>query len=122
MMILRTLIATLILLTCSQVSAADSSKKVLVLFESLENSSSFSQYLDRIKDQGYEIEQRSATDSKLHLREWDTWKYSKLIIFASGIKSEALLLQIPFQGHVLCLQAVKAENSVLVLNLISIGP
>lgn len=57
------------------------------MFESLENSNSFSQYLDRVKEQGYEIEQRSATDPKLHLREWDTWKFSKLIIFASGIKS-----------------------------------
>jgi len=88
MMIFRTLIAASVLVTCSQFGAADSSKKVLVLFESLENSNSFSQYLDRVKEQGYEIEQRSATDPKLHLREWDTWKFSKLIIFASGIKSE----------------------------------
>ena len=94
-MILRALIATLILATCSQVGATESSKKALVLFESLENSSSFSQYLDRIKEQGYEIEQRSATDPKLHLREWDTWKYSKLIIFASGIKSEAFCRKHP---------------------------
>lgn len=86
-MILRTVVACLIALTFSLGSAADSSNKVLVLVESLENSSTFVQYLERIKEQGYEIEQRSATDPKLHLREWDTWKYTKLIIFASGIKS-----------------------------------
>ena len=60
--------------------------KVLTLFESVAYASTYSQYLDHVRKQGYEIEQRSATDPDLHLREWDDWKYEKLIIFASGIK------------------------------------
>ncbi len=60
--------------------------RVLALFESPAYASSYSQYLDRIQKQGYEIEQRSAVDPDLHLREWDAWKYEKLIIFASSIK------------------------------------
>ena len=68
-------------------SAVEGEKsKVLVLHESVAYASTYSQYLDRIRRQGYEIEQRSATDPDLHLREWDDWKYQKLIIFASGIK------------------------------------
>ena len=62
--------------------------RVLAIFETVAFSSAYSQYLDRIKEQGYVIERRSALDPTLHLREWDTWKYDKLIIFASGIKGD----------------------------------
>jgi oligosaccharyltransferase complex subunit beta len=123
-MILRTLVATLIVVTCIQAGAADNSKKVLALFESLENSSSYAQYLGRIKEQGYEIEQRSATDPKLHLREWNTWKYGKLIIFASGIKSfggaldSEAILDFVDAGHDLIL-AADSRASEEVRNLAS---
>ena len=65
-----------------------SERRVLALFESVADTSSYSQYLDEVRRQGYVIERRSATDPNLHLREWDDWKYDNLIIFASGIKSE----------------------------------
>lgn len=80
--------ASTLLVGAILVASAVESKvpKVLTLFESVAYASSYSQYLDQIRKQGYEIEQRSALDPDLHLREWDDWKYEKLIIFASGIK------------------------------------
>lgn len=66
-------------------ASAASEGKVLVLIENIPFSSTYSQYLDSIRQLGYDIEQRSASDPTLHLREWDDWLYSKLIIFASGI-------------------------------------
>lgn len=81
--------ALLLLCTLLRASTAEvQGQKVLVLFESVAYSSSYSEYLDGIRRQGYEIEQRSALDPNLHLREWDHWKYDKLIILASGVKGK----------------------------------
>ena len=86
-MVARVRISALLLGAVLLASAVEAEKpKVLVLFESVAYASTYSQYLDQIWQQGYEVEQRSATDPDLHLREWDDWKYEKLIIFASGIK------------------------------------
>lgn len=85
------LLIGLLIATGSSASPESKVRKVLALFETVAYSSSYSLYLERIKAQGYQIERRSASDPSLHLREWDTWKYDKLIIFASGIKGRACL-------------------------------
>ena len=81
------LISVPLILLCNSFAAA-SKGTVLVLFEEVAVTNSYSQYLEHIKGLGYEIEKTSASDKGLHLREWDDWKYSKLIIFASGTQGE----------------------------------
>lgn len=80
----------LLSLSASVFGAQEYGKRVLVLVENVAFSSTYSQYLDSIKQQGFVIEQRSALDPNLHLREWDNWKYDKLIVFASGINGVLL--------------------------------
>lgn len=88
MSLLHLLILTLPILSKAFVGLKppQSRGKVLVLVEDVAFSSRYGQYLEQVRGLGYEIETRSATDKDLHLREWDAWLYSKLIIFASGIK------------------------------------
>ena len=76
---------TLLSLCALNVSAGTpDAKKVLVLLEDVESASQYSSYLDSLRQSGYEIEIKAASDKGLQLRSWDDWLYSKLIIFASG--------------------------------------
>ena len=63
-------------------------QQVLVLVEDLSTASTHSIFLQQLEKAGYLLDVKGAQDKSLRLREWDSWLYSKLVIFASGISGE----------------------------------
>ena len=61
------------------------SQRVLVLVEDLGLASSHSHFFQQLSDKGYQLDIKSAEDKSLRLRDWDSWSYDKLVLFASSI-------------------------------------
>ena len=62
---------------------------VLVLLQDLSIANTHSRFFQQLKDAGYSLDIRAAEDKSLRLRDWDSWSYEKLILFASSIPGES---------------------------------
>ena len=74
----RGLFWLVLVLRCTCTSAAD----VLVVYDDPLIRSTHSKYLDELQSQGHTVTIKSVTDSSIKLKDWDDWKYEKLVIFA----------------------------------------
>ena len=92
----------LLALVCTCASAAH----VLVLYDDPLIRSTHSKFLDGLQSQGHTVTIKSVTDSSIKLKDWDDWRYEKLIIFApsaTGIRSVPILSGASdLMGHQLC--------------------
>lgn len=75
----------LLLLVCSglcleAVTAAD--KKVLVLYGASNIKDTHSQFIKGLQDKGLKVDLKSVKDSDLKLKDYDTWLYDALVLFA----------------------------------------
>ena len=68
------------------ISLAACQQKVLVLVQDLSIANTHSRYFQQLSDDGYKLEIRAAEDKSLRLKDWDSWSYDQLVIFASGIQ------------------------------------
>lgn len=78
-------IAALVLLLGAASLAADtqSGEKVLVLLESLDLQHSHSEFFSSLSSRGYTLDFKQISDKGLQLKDWDTWLYTKVIVFAT---------------------------------------
>lgn len=96
------LLLLLLALVCTCTSAAN----VLVLYDDPLIRSTHSKYLDGLQSQGHTVTIRSVTDSSIKLKDWDDWRYEKLIIFAPSATGSGLVPILSgasnLMGHQLC--------------------
>lgn len=73
-----------ILLIGACVSATDevSVPRTLLISNTLNITDTHSQFIKYLKATGREVDIREASDKTLRLRDWDTWLYNELVIFA----------------------------------------
>ncbi|KAK9794636.1 hypothetical protein WJX73_004381 [Symbiochloris irregularis] len=101
----RLALVLLALLVATLVAPIRGDKEVLVLVENTNYASTHSLFFAQLSDAGYQLDVRAADDKTLRLRDWDTWIYSKLIIFASAIHDyggavdSELILEFIDSGH-----------------------
>ncbi|GAB4821924.1 hypothetical protein N2152v2_008970 [Parachlorella kessleri] len=87
---------------------AAASQRVLVLLESLDLQQSHSEFFGGLSSRGYQLDFKQVSDKMLQLRDWDTWLYDKVIIFAvkgdlGGAIDTTLLAEFVDDGHDLLL-------------------
>jgi hypothetical protein len=68
------------------------SDKVLVLLDDPLVLNTHSQYFSDLIHRGYDLSFRSASDKKLHVKDWDEWLYDKLILFAPTAEGKSSVL------------------------------
>lgn len=59
--------------------------KVLVLLEDAAIKNTHSSYFSTLASSGFDLTFRRVDDRSLRLREWDSWLYDKLILFAANV-------------------------------------
>jgi oligosaccharyltransferase complex subunit beta len=76
----RQLLLSLALL--SGLSVALAGKSVLVLLQNVNDADKFSKFFGSLRENGFILDIKSAKDSSLKLREYGTWLYDDLVLFA----------------------------------------
>lgn len=75
-------------LLCSNVADAAENKRVLALIGTSSIKDSHSQFFSSLKEAGFSVDIKSAKDKDLTLKDFDTFLYDSLIIFAPKAASE----------------------------------
>ena len=82
----RHCLAVCCLLLLARVGAtASEGPRVLVLLEEKALKSSHSLFFDALTSRGYQLSYSAATAPTLKIKDWDTYLYEKVIVFASGV-------------------------------------
>lgn len=80
-----------VLLISACVSATDvvSVPRTLLISNTLNITDTHSRFIKYLKATGRELDIREASDKDLRLRDWDTWLYSELVVFAPQADGDA---------------------------------
>jgi oligosaccharyltransferase complex subunit beta len=81
-------IALLVLLGSSLYLSVAAEKKVLVLFGQSSIKESHGQFIKGLESKGVTVDLKSVKDSSLKLKNYDTWLYDALVLFAPKATSE----------------------------------
>lgn len=81
-------LALLVLLGSSLCLSASAQKKVLVLFGQSSIKESHGQFIKGLESKGVTVDVKGVKDSSLKLKEYDTWLYDALVLFAPKATSE----------------------------------
>ena len=94
------------LLTVAIVCTCASAANVLVLYDDPLIRSTHSKYLSELQSQGHTVTIKSVTDSSIKLKDWDDWRYEKLVIFAPSATGDRRVFVSSgisdLMGHQLC--------------------
>lgn len=71
--------------------AANQGSKVLVLLEDTSLKSTHSAYFGSLSSRGYQLTYSAANAAGLKIKDWDTYLYDKIIVFASSTSGSSLL-------------------------------
>jgi oligosaccharyltransferase complex subunit beta len=82
----------LLLLSALCLSVA-AEKKVLVLYGASSIKETHGQFLKGLESKGVKVDLKSVKDSSLKLKDYDTWLYDALVLFAPKASGEQLLGQ-----------------------------
>lgn len=82
-LLFRCFIVVFLVLPCW--SQGSHSAKVLVLLEDAAIKNTHSAYFNTLALSGFDLTFRRVDDRNLRLREWDTWLYDKLVLFAANV-------------------------------------
>ena len=74
---------SLLLLSPARIAAVQSSK-VLVLLEDTSLKTTHSSYFGALSSRGYHLKFAAANAADLKIKDWDTYLYDKIILFASN--------------------------------------
>ena len=80
----RCLAACSLLLSVPAAIAAGQGSKVLVVLENTALKSTHSSYFSALSSRGYQLTYAAADGPDLKIKDWDTYLYEKIIVFASS--------------------------------------
>lgn len=82
------LVALLVLLSSSLCLSVSAQKKVLVLYGQSSIKETHGQFIKGLQSKGVTVDLKSVKDSGLKLKDYDTWLYDALVLFAPKATSE----------------------------------
>ncbi|GIL45161.1 hypothetical protein Vafri_2479 [Volvox africanus] len=116
----RQFLLPLFLLAALGVTSA--SKSVLVLLQNVNTADKYSKFFGSLRDYGFDISVKSVKDSSLKLKEYGTWLYDDLVLFAppaegfGGKIDRQVILEFVDSGHNV-LMALNSDASESMRNL-----